>query len=674
MLNRLQLLLLLLLCGSAAEAQPATGNQTTHTVTSPDGKINVKIDLADKITYAVIHEEDQVIAPSPISMQLSNGEHLGAKPRLKNVKRNTVNQVIQTPVYKKAQVRDHYNELVMNFHGDYSIIFRAYNDGTAYRFATSKKKDFNVQSEEATFNFPADYTAIVPYVKQEGEQKTSIEQQLNNSFENIYTHAPLSKLDPERLAFLPLVVEAANGKKVCITEADLESYPGMFLINKNGEKSLTGFFAAYPKKIEQGGHNQLQLLVKERENFIAKSKGTRNFPWRAVVVSTQDKELTNNDMVYKLASPARIKDISWIKPGKVAWDWWNDWNISGVDFKAGINNQTYKHYIDFAASNNIEYVILDEGWSVNLKADLMQVVPEINLKELIDYGKQKNVGIILWAGFHAYDRDLERISKHYADMGVKGFKIDFMDRDDQMAVDFYYRAAQTTAKYKLLADFHGAYKPTGLHRTFPNVINFEGVHGLEQMKWSPPSVDQVTYDVTFPYIRMLAGPVDYTQGAMRNANKHNYRPINSEPMSQGTRCRQLAAYVIFESPLNMLADSPSNYTKESESTRFIANVPEVWDNTVALDGKIAEHIAIARKKGNEWYVGAMTNWESREIELDLSFLEDGQYKAEVFRDGVNAGRAAADYKREVIDIPQNKKLKISMAPGGGYVARIYKQS
>jgi alpha-glucosidase len=670
MKHRLYLLVLLLTYGYAAVAQQSTGQSQNFTVQSPDGKVKATVDLKDKITYTVTHGADVVIAPSPITMQLTNGETLGAKPRLRNSKQNTVNQTIKSPIYKRAEVKDHYNELVLNFRDDYSVTFRAYNDGVAYRFATSKKKDFNVQNEEATFNFNSDYTAIVPYVKQ--EKKTTIEEQFWNSFENTYTHAPLSKLDPERLAFLPLVVEVANGKKVAITEADLESYPGMYLINLNGKPALTGIFAPYPKKIEQGGHNELQLIVKERENFIAKAKGTRNFPWRAMIISTDDKQLADNDMVYKLASPSRVKDVSWIEPGKVAWDWWNDWNISGVDFKSGINNETYKYYIDFASANNIEYVILDEGWAVNLKADLMQVVPEIDLKELISYAKQKDVGIILWAGYHAFDRDMENVAKHYANMGVKGFKVDFMDRDDQQAVDFFYRAAEVGAKYKLLMDFHGAFKPTGMQRTYPNVINFEGVHGLEQMKWSGPEVDQVTYDVTFPFIRMLAGPVDYTQGAMRNASKGNYRPINSEPMSQGTRARQLATYVIYESPINMLADNPSNYMKEPETTKFIAAVPEVWDETVALDGKIAEHIAIARRKGNEWYVGALTNWDPREMELDLSFLGEGNYKAEVFRDGVNADRVGSDHKHETIDVPKDRKLKIAMAPGGGYVARIYK--
>jgi len=670
MIHRFSFILLFLLYGFAALAQRKGAGQT-YTVQSPDGKIKVAVDLKDKLTYSVTHEADQILAPSPISMKLTNGEQLGVNPRLKNTKTNRVNQTIAAPIYKRAQIQDNYNELVLNFSGDYSVIFRAYDDGVAYRFATTKKKDFQVQNEEVSFQFNADYTAIVPYVKQ--EKKTSIEEQFWNSFENTYTHASLSKLDSERLAFLPLVVEVGNGKKVAITEADLEDYPGLYLINQHSKTGLTGVMAPYPKKIEQGGHNQLQLIVKERENYIAKAKGTRHFPWRTMVIASQDKQLADNDMVYKLASASRIKDISWIKPGKVAWDWWNDWNISNVDFKAGINNETYKYYIDFAAANGMEYVILDEGWAVNMKADLMQVIPEINLPELVAYAKNKKIALILWAGYHAFDRDMENVAKHYANMGIKGFKVDFMDRDDQMAVDFYYRAAQVGAKYKLLMDFHGAFKPTGLQRTYPNVINFEGVHGLEQMKWSPPTVDQVTYDVTIPFIRMLAGPMDYTQGAMRNATKDSYRPVNSEPMSQGTRCRQLAEYVIFESPINMLCDNPTNYMKEPECTKFISTVPEVWDNTIALDGKIAQHVAIARQKGNDWYVGVLTDWNPRELELDLSFLEDGNYQAEIFRDGINADRRASDYKYETISIPVNKKLKVVMAPGGGYVARIYKQ-
>ncbi len=302
----------------------------------------------------------------------------------------------------------------------------------------------------------------------------------------------------------------------------------------------------------------------------------------------------------------------------------------------------------------------------------MQVIPEIDLKGLVEYGKSKNVDIILWAGYWAFHRDMEKVVKHYAEMGVKGFKVDFMDRDDQQMVNFLYEAARICAKYKMMVDFHGVFKPTGLNRTYPNVINYEGVNGLEQLKWSPESYDMVTYDVTIPFIRMIAGPMDYTQGAMRNAARGSYRPINSEPMSQGTRCRQLATYVIFESPFNMLCDNPSNYMREEECTEFIASVPTVWDQTMSLDGKVSEYVAIARRNGADWYVGALTNWDSRELELDLSFLGEGTFKAEIFKDGVNADRAGRDYKKEIITIPANKKLQIKMAPGGGFAARIFK--
>lgn len=666
--RELILFILFFLCFSSASF-----SQKQFVLKSPDSKVQVEVFVNRTIGYMVTHGGDRIIDKSPISMTVAGGESFGLNAKLISSSTRSVNQIINTAIYKKDKVVDNYNELTLKFKGDYQVIFRAYNDGLAYRFVSTAKKPFIIENEQAVFNFPADQKAYIPYVRGGYEnQNGSFEKQFYNSFENAYTYNELSKWDSRRLAFLPLVVEAANGKKVCILEADLLNYPGMYLYNGNASNTLTGVFAPYPKEIKQGGHNMLQGEVQLREPFIAKFDGATNFPWRALVISENDSELTNNDMVYKLSTPAQSVDYSWIKPGKVAWDWWNDWNLYGVDFRAGINNKTYKYYIDFASEHGIEYVILDEGWAVNLQADLMQVVPEINLKELVDYAKSKNVGLILWAGYYAFNRDIEGICKHYSEMGIKGFKVDFMDRDDQLMVDFHHKAAKIASKYHMLIDFHGTYKPTGLQRTYPNVINFEGVNGLEQLKWSTSELDQVTYDVTIPFVRMVAGPMDYTQGAMRNAAKNNYRPVNSEAMSQGTRCRQLAEYIIFESPLNMLCDSPSNYMQESECTGFISAVPTVWDNTIALDGKIAQYVAIARQKGNNWYVGAMTNWNGRQLELDLSFLGAGNYKGEVFRDGINADCAARDYVREVIDIPANKKLSISMASGGGYVVRIYK--
>lgn len=644
-------------------------SQKQFQLKSPDGKLQVNISVGKTISYSVEHGGDIMLSPSEISMKLGDGTTFGIDPKFSGSSTKSVNQTIDAVIYKKDKIIDHYNELTLKFKGDYNIIFRSYNDGAAYRFVSNKKKAFTIENEQAEFNFPGDPKIYVAYVNDLNGKKNTFEKQFFNSFENVYEYISLSAWNKQRLAFTPLVVEGAHGKKVCIAESDLMSYPGMFLNNGTGKNSLSGVFAPYPKDIKQGGHNQLQGLVQTHEPYIAKYSGQTTFPWRAIIVSEKDYDLTNNDMVYKLATPCKITDLSWIKPGKVAWEWWNDWNLKNVDFVTGVNNDTYKYYIDFASKYGIEYVILDEGWAVNLKADLFQVVPEIDLPALVAYAKNKNVDLILWAGYYAFDRDMEKICEHYSKMGIKGFKIDFMDRDDQPVVDFHRKASEIAAKYKLLVDFHGTYKPTGLQRTYPNVINFEAVHGLEQMKWSA-DVDQVGYDVTIPFIRMVAGPIDYTQGAMRNASKRNYRSVNSEAMSQGTRCRQLAEYVVFESPLNMLCDSPTNYMAEDECTKLIASVPTIWDETVAMNGEIAKYVTIARKKGNDWYVGSMTDWNERTLELDLSFLGNGNFKAECYKDGVNANKAGSDYRKEVIDIPANRKMTIKMAQGGGFMMKI----
>ena len=441
----------------------------------------------------------------------------------------------------------------------------------------------------------------------------------------------------------------------------------MYVLNAGGH-ALKGVLATYPKDIKQGGHNELELLVKSHETYIAKAKAKQKFPWRTISVSTDDKQLLTNDMVYRLASPSRLDDTSWIKPGKVAWDWWNNWGLYNVDFKAGINTQTYKYYIDFASQRGIEYVILDEGWAVNKKADLFQIIPEIDLPEIVRYATSKNVGIILWAGYYAFDRDMEHVCKHYSEMGVKGFKVDFINRDDQIAVDFLYRTAETAAKYKLMIDFHGIYKPTGLHRTWPNVINFEGVAGLEQNKWSSmEQYDQVPYDVLLPFARNFAGQMDYTQGAMLNGTKRTYRSSNSEPMSQGTRTRQLAQYAVFLSPLNMLCDSPTHYEQNPDCTDYIAKFPVVWDETIPLESKIGQYVAVARRSGNRWYVGAINDWTPVDLTLDLSPLGVGGKQAKIVCDGPNAQKIASDHLHKTITIPSDGKLKVHLAPGGGYV-------
>jgi len=642
-----------------------TYGQNTYILKSPDNKITMTIDIGNEISYSVKHDNTLIIKNSPISMELIDGTIFGKGNVVKKLKRNAVEGTITADFYKKKEVNNNYNELIIRFKDNYSLTFRAFDDGVAYRFSTSFKKPIIIKKENVNYVFDEDYTAYIPYVNARRGDGDFLVQQFFTSFESQYTVEPISKMDTERIAFTPLLVCLKDGKKVVIVESDLEDYPGTFFRKGEGS-SLAAVQATYPKTEEQGGHNMLQLVVKERESFIAKVAGTRDFPWRAMIISENDAELMNSDMVYKLASPSRVADVSWIKPGKVAWDWWNDWNIWGVDFEAGINNDTYKYYIDFASEHGIEYVILDEGWAVNKQADLFQVVPEIDLEELVAYADEKNVGLVLWAGYYAIDRDMEHVCQHYSAMGIKGFKVDFMDRDDQKVVDFYYRMAAMAAKYHLFIDFHGAYKPTGLCRTYPNVLNFEGVYGLEQSKWDGVT-EQVTYETMIPFIRMVAGYLDYTQGAMDNANRYNFRAIHSNPMSQGTRCRQLAEYVIFESPFNMMCDSPSKYMREEECTQFIADIPTVWDETVALDGKIGEYAVIARRSGNRWYIGGITNWEGRTLKIDLSKLGIRNGTCSAFVDGVNADSNAEDYK-VVTDLEiKDGMVTIEMKSGGGFV-------
>ncbi|MDJ1499972.1 glycoside hydrolase family 97 protein [Xanthocytophaga agilis] len=634
----------------------------TFQLLSPNSTIQLTVEAGKKMQWSVKHGSESIIEPSPLSLKLAGGEVLGDAAKITSSKTTKINQQINALNYKKDIVPDQYNQLVLNCKGGFGIIFRAYNDGVAYRFFTTRKDSLTIENEEAGFHFREDYQVYIPYVNDAHNNDV-----FETSFENNYQHIALSKVKKDTLSFAPILIELPNNKKAVITEADLEEYPGMFLQTSQQGYALQGKFAPYPLEEKKAGHNNLQAYVMKRANYIAKTAGSRSFPWRTVIISATDTELLNNDMVYKLASPSRIKDPSWIKPGKVAWDWWNDWNVTNVNFQAGINTATYKYYIDFAARHKIENILLDEGWADS--QDIMKIVPEINLQEIVDYGKSKNVGVWLWGGWLPLDQKMDLALSTYSKIGIKGFKIDFMDRDDQKMVNFFYRFAQKAAEHKIMLDYHGAYKPTGLQRTYPNVLNFEGVRGLENVKWS--NTDFPLYDCTIPFIRMIAGPMDYTPGAMINANKGSFRAINSSPMSQGTRCHQLAMYVIFESPFEMLCDNPTNYMREEESTRFITSIPTTFDQTVALDGKVSEYCAIARKKKDTWYVGTMTNWTPRDILLDLSFLGAGNFEAEIFKDGVNADRNGIDYKREVIKVSSKDKLKIHMAGGGGWAARIY---
>ena len=639
--------------------------QKTYELASPDGKLRTTVSVGDRITYTLTHESTAVLSATPISMTLASGEILGKAPKGTKVSRSSVNRTVSSPFYKKSQVTEKYNELTLTFNGNYGLIFRAYNDGLAYRFTTNRKDSLIVSEEECTLNFSKDFSAFADYPVYEG----TFDSQMTNSFEGPYVHVPISGLNPKRLIYLPILVDLDGGKKLCITEADLYGFPGTWF-NGNTTQSLKMIHANYPKKTEAKNNS---YLVKERENYIAKSAGARMFPWRLLIVAGNESNLLDCDMVYSVAEPCRIPDPSWIKPGKAIWDWWHDTALAGVNFRSGMNTETFKYYVDFAAKYGLQYVLVDAGWSIDPDNLLGGVKQGMDIAELVQYGKSKNIGILLWMSYRAFHHDMENVARHFSGMGVKGFKIDFQDRDDQQIEDYIYAAAETCAKYKLLIDFHGIHKPTGLQRTLPNVINYEGVMGLEWAKFgNQQTLDLVTNEVTIPFIRMVAGPFDYTPGAMLNANKQNFRIVNSEPMSQGTRCRQLAAYVVFDAPLAMVSDRPSNFEKELECIRFIAKIPTVWEQTVPLENKVSEYVSVARKNGNEWYIGGLSNWNERELTLNLSFLDAGDYKAELFTDGLNANHIASDYKKEVINIPSNRRLTIKMAQGGGFAARIYK--
>ena len=656
---------LISLCASA-------GN---YEVSSPNGKVKVTITTDEGVKWSVDYDGRQVLLPSAIDIRLSQGRKTYGLGKVGKVARHAVNGSFMNPFYKKLNISDAYGQLLMYTTEKFTIEVRAYDDGAAYRLISSNKKPLMVTDETVEFCFGDDYQAFVPYVNDNrgGERYCY-------SFESYYDEAPLSKMYPDSLAITPLAVCLPDGMKAIVMDAGVENYPGMML--KKGEGNvLKAEFAPYPLEQEIGGYDRLNLVPTKRADYIAKFVKQQSLPWRAVVITERDADILSCDMAQRLAPACRIADTSWIKPGKVAWDWWNNCNITGVDFPSGMNTNTYLYYIDFAAKNRVEYIIIDEGWSG--KESLMEgLSPDIDLKRLIAYGKEKGVGIILWSSW----RNLigsnplggiaatEAVMKHYADMGIKGFKVDFFDRDDQQVIASAYQVAECAAKYHLYLDYHGL-KPFGIQRAYPNIFNFEGVKGLENSKWEPrvgdgPLHNQPRYDVTAPYLRMLAGPMDYTPGAMMNAMKDSFFGNNDHPMSQGTRVHQMAMYTTFEAPLQMMADSPTKYMQNQECTDFIAQIPTTFDETVALDGQLGEYTVIARRKGSVWYVAAMTDWTARDLTISLDFIGEGQHTADIFADGVNAHKEATDYKHTQQTVTNKDRLAVHLSSGGGWTAII----
>ena len=627
-----------------------------YTVTSPNKSLVVNITVDKSLKWDIKSGSTIVLLSSEISLQ-TDKQCLG-----KNVK------VKKASIYNKVEGRK-YQQLTLRC-GDYDLQFRVFDDAAAYRFLP-KKVINRVINETSEFHFSDDYPAFVPYVNDNrGGERWCY------SFESYYDEAPISKMYCDSLSITPLAVCLPNGKKAVVMEADVENYPGMYLLKGEGN-ALKAVFPPYPLKEEIGGYARLNLVPTQRANYIAEK--VNKLPWRIVLVTDEDKQLVGNDIAKVLGPQCRIKDTSWIKPGKVAWDWWNNTNITGVDFRAGINTETYKYFVDFAKKNGLEYIIIDEGWSD--PEDLLMFSDKMDMAGIINYAKEQGVGVILWSSWRnlvqrGHDK-MEEIMKHYGDMGVKGFKVDFFDRDDQKAINSVYEVAECAARHHLLLDLHGM-RPFGVQCAYPNIVNFEGVKGLENSKWEPrvgdgPLHDQPRYDVTIPYLRALPGAFDYTPGAMVNAVRSQFFGNNDHPMSQGTRVHQMAMYTIFDAPLQMLADSPTKYMQNQECTDFIAQIPTVFDEVIPLDGKLGEYVVVAKRKGSKWYLAAMTNWQPRELTIDLSKVKtvDGKGisgKANIFADGINADREATDYKHTYQQVTNNAILQVHLAPGGGWAA------
>ena len=628
--------------------------QNKFELVSPNGEIKVSFNLSDKIYYNIDYNGEVLLKDNFLQLILKN-QVLGQNPKLRRQKRTSVDEQL-TPVVplKYSKVNNRYNQLLLTFK-DYSVEFRAFDDGIAYRFITSQKGDVEVMGEEFAINFPSDYLL---HLQQPGGFKTSCEEP--------YTHIQSNTWKPEdKMAILPALIDTKKDYKILISESDLTDYPCMFL-KGTGANGIVSTFPKTPLAFAEDGDRSLKIT--EEADYIAKTKGTRNYPWRYFVISKNDKQLIENTMTYRLAEKNQLQDVSWIKPGQVSWEWWNDASPYGpdVNFVSGYNLETYKYYIDFASKFGIPYIIMDEGWAKSTR-DPYTPNPKVNLHELIRYGKEKNVGIVLWLTWLTVENNFD-LFKTFNEWGVKGLKIDFMDKSDQWMVNYYERVAREAAKHNLFVDFHGSFKPAGLEYKYPNVLSYEGVRGMENMGGCYP--DNSLY---LPFMRNAVGPMDYTPGAMISMQPNVYRSERPNSASIGTRAYQLALFVVFESGLQMLADNPTLYYRNEDCTRFITQVPVTWDETVALEAKAGEYVIVAKRKGDKWFIGGMTNngEKEREFTINLDFLnKDRSYQMTSFEDGINAGRQAMDYRCKSSQVKAGEQLTVKMVRNGGFAAII----
>ena len=627
-------------------------------VSSPSGELKVTVTVTDSTTYSLEVKGVTVLKDCPIAMELEDGRVLGVGSRIRKDTRGSRTEDIEAPLYRQASFEAAYNYIRLSYDGDYILQFRAYNDGVAYRFVTSFADDIVVKNETVSFNFADKWPLVIPMVpKREDRYETS--------FEATYTETTLGNAS-EDLAFLPCMVRVPEVGNIMLMESDVEDYPGLFV--KQTATGITAEFPPIPTQFRVGGGGAARPAV--YGDVIARTRGTRSFPWRIAAYAPRDIDLPTNNMVYQTASPSRIEDVSWITPGHSTWDWWNASLLYDVDFVSGINTATYKYHIDFAAKNGIEYVIVDDGWYKNF--DPMQQADAIDIHEILSYAQQCGVKVILWMAYTPFYNSAEQICDYYSKLGVAGFKIDFFDGQHQIIVDQIYELAEITSRYHIIVDFHGI-KPTGLNRTYPNVVNFEGVFGQENCKWSTIDVDMPRNQVSLTYLRMAAGPIDFTQGAMRNGSRGEYAMNFNHPMSQGTRACQIAMYIVYDSPLVMFCDSPSEYVQDQPTVDYIMSIPTVFDSTEVLAGKLGEFIVTKRQKDDSYYVGAMTNWDERDIELPLDFLPAGEWTVKLYRDGLNAFQMGRDHIIETLDVSSGQTLTVHLAPGGGFAMIIEKK-
>ena len=643
MKNRMIVAAAALLLGLAANAQKQVS------VTSPEGSIRLTVTLSDRIYYDVESRGEKLFLQNHIGLVLRD-RTLGEKPVLKGRKVQKVAETL-TPVHplKSSTVENNYTLLTLTFSGGYKVDWRVYDDGVAYRFATSLKGDIDVLEEDGTWRLAAPCDLVL---QQPGGFRTSCEENYS-----VVSSAEWKRED--RMSELPILVMGER-QKVLISEFDLFDYPGAFL-RSEGDNAFSIIQPKVPLEYEDDG-DRSQTILKEAD-YVARTSGTRTFPWRYMLITQRDTQLAENAMPVRLAPENVIGDTGWIQVGQTCWDWLNGIPYGpDVTFRSGINLETYKYFVDFAARNGVKYMLMDEGWALDTR-DPFETNPEVHLPELIAYGQSKGVGIIVWLPWLTVEHHMDLFRK-FEEWGIKGVKIDFMDRQDQWMVNYYERVAREAARHHIFIDFHGAFHPSGLDYKYPNVLTYEGVRGMEYNGSCKPD-----NSVWLPFIRNAAGPMDYTPGSMLNYQPevhHGNRPICS---GVGTKAFNMAVFVLFESNLQMLMDNPSRYDQWPDCRDFLTGVPVNWDETRVLEAEAGQYCITARRKGEKWFIGGITNSTGRDFLLKLDFLPQGrQYRMTSFADGANADIIAMDYLRQESTVSAATTLPIRMARNGGWCA------